>query len=95
MSFLFPIAVFYVHPELFRPLFAELDRRGIADEAIDAANRWLDPSVKPPYCWSSTAPAPRPISEGTVSSPFTRLRGFGTSTPAGPYSDTCRTDADS
>ena len=24
-----PIAIYYEHPEWFRPLFAELDRRGI------------------------------------------------------------------
>ena len=31
-----PLAVYYEHPEWFRPLFAELDRRSIQDVRIDA-----------------------------------------------------------
>ncbi|MEP6850008.1 MAG: hypothetical protein ABI999_14210 [Acidobacteriota bacterium] len=38
------IAIYYEHPEWFRPLFAELDRRGIPYAAIDAANHRFDPS---------------------------------------------------
>lgn len=32
-----PIAIFYEHPDWFRPLFAELDRRGTPYEKLDAA----------------------------------------------------------
>jgi hypothetical protein len=39
-----PIAIYYEHPDWFRPLFAELDRRGIAYERIDAAAHSYDPS---------------------------------------------------
>ena len=39
-----PIAVFYEHPEWFRPLFAALDRRGLAYEKIDAASDFYNPS---------------------------------------------------
>lgn len=37
------IGIYYEHPEWFRPLFAALDRRGVAYEKIDAANHFYDP----------------------------------------------------
>ena len=37
------IGIYYEHPEWFRPLFAALDRRGLAYEKIDAANHFYDP----------------------------------------------------
>ena len=39
-----PIAIFYEHPEWFRPLFAALDKRGLAYEKIDAASDFYNPS---------------------------------------------------
>ncbi len=39
-----PLAVYYEHPEWFRPLFAELDRRGLPYERVDAASHAYDPS---------------------------------------------------
>jgi hypothetical protein len=39
-----PIAIYYEHPDWFRPLFAELDRRGVAYEQVDAATHSYDPS---------------------------------------------------
>ena len=39
-----PIAVFHEHPDWFRPLFTELERRGIAYERLDAAAHQFDPS---------------------------------------------------
>ena len=39
-----PIAVYYEHHEWFRPLFAELDRRGLAYEALRADHQVVDPS---------------------------------------------------
>lgn len=47
-SFLFfmnekTIAVYYEHPDWFRPLFAALDRRGAAYEKIDAARHFYNP----------------------------------------------------
>lgn len=39
-----PIGIYYEHPEWFKPLFAELERRGIAYERIDAAHHQFDPS---------------------------------------------------
>src|ERR1043165_2024699 len=39
-----PLAIYYEHPEWFRPLFAELDRRGVPYFTIDAARHRFDPS---------------------------------------------------
>ncbi len=39
-----PLAVFYEHPDWFRPLFAEFERRGIDYVRIDAASHSFDPS---------------------------------------------------
>ena len=38
-----PLAVYYEHPEWFRPLFAELDRRHLPYEALRADQLILDP----------------------------------------------------
>ena len=40
-----PIAVYYEHPEWFRPLFAELDRRGTPYVRVDAARHSFDPGA--------------------------------------------------
>ena len=37
------IAVYYEHPEWFRPLFAALDKRGLEYEKIDAASHFYNP----------------------------------------------------
>ncbi|HMG11582.1 MAG TPA: hypothetical protein VK571_00270, partial [Gemmatimonadaceae bacterium] len=39
-----PIAIYYEHPDWFRPLFAELDRRSIPYARIDASAHSYDPS---------------------------------------------------
>ena len=39
-----PMAVYYEHPEWFRPLFAELDRRGVPYVRVDASRHGYDPS---------------------------------------------------
>jgi hypothetical protein len=38
-----PIGILYEHPEWFRPLFAELERRGVPYEPIHAARHSFDP----------------------------------------------------
>ena len=38
-----PIAIYYEHPDWFRPLFAELDRRGTPYVKIDARRHFYDP----------------------------------------------------
>lgn len=40
------LAVFHEHPDWFRPLFAELDRRGIAYTRLDAARHSYDPGER-------------------------------------------------
>ena len=45
-----PIAIYYEHPDWFRPLFAELDRRRVPYVRLDAASHRFDPSEgRPPY----------------------------------------------
>jgi len=45
-----PIAIYYEHPDWFRPLFAELERREIPYVRIDAAAHSYDPSeTQSPY----------------------------------------------
>src|SRR2546423_878608 len=39
-----PIGIYYEHPDWFRPLFAELDRRGVRYDRVDAAAHSYDPS---------------------------------------------------
>jgi hypothetical protein len=39
-----PIAVFHEHPDWFRPLFAELERRGLPYTRLDAAAHAFDPT---------------------------------------------------
>lgn len=46
-----PIAVLYEHPDWFRPLFAELDRRGIAFTELDAGALCFDPQDEAPLAW--------------------------------------------
>ncbi|MEA3245435.1 MAG: hypothetical protein U9Q74_04705 [Gemmatimonadota bacterium] len=41
-----PIAVYHEHPDWFRPLFLELDRRAIPYERLDAASHEFDPSER-------------------------------------------------
>jgi hypothetical protein len=39
-----PIAIFHEHPDWFRPLFTELERRGLPFERLDAAAHLYDPA---------------------------------------------------
>ena len=41
-----PIAIYYEHPDWFKPLFAELDRRRVPYVRLDAAAHTYDPSEK-------------------------------------------------
>ena len=45
-----PIAIYHEHPDWFRPLFTELDRRGLPYTRLDAAAHTYDPSaLSEPY----------------------------------------------
>lgn len=39
------LAIYYEHPDWFRPLFAELDRRGVEYERVDAVRHFFDPAT--------------------------------------------------
>ena len=65
-----PIAVFHEHPDWFRPLFAELDRRRIPFERLDAASHLFDPA-------EDAAPWSLVVNRA---SPSAWLRGHGQST---------------
>lgn len=41
-----PIAIYHEHPDWFRPLFAELDRRGVPYVRLDAGNQVFDPTAE-------------------------------------------------
>ncbi len=41
-----PLAIFYEHPEWFKPLFAELDRRGVDYERLLAYEHRFDPAQR-------------------------------------------------
>jgi glutathione synthase/RimK-type ligase-like ATP-grasp enzyme len=41
-----PIAIYHEHPDWFRPLFTELEKRGIPYDRLDAAAHLFDPSER-------------------------------------------------
>ncbi len=47
-----PIAIYYEQPHWFKPLFAELDRRGIPYEKLDATPHRYAPEDRPEQRWS-------------------------------------------
>jgi glutathione synthase/RimK-type ligase-like ATP-grasp enzyme len=55
------LAILYEHPEWFRPLFAALDRRGVAYQAIRSSDHRFDPA-------STEIPAPVVLSRIAMSS---------------------------
>jgi glutathione synthase/RimK-type ligase-like ATP-grasp enzyme len=65
-----PIAVYHEHPDWFRPLFTELERRGIPYVRLDAAAHRYDPSER-------SAPYSLVFNRA---SPSAYLRGHGQST---------------
>ena len=65
-----PIAVYHEHPDWFRPLFLELDRRGLPYARLDAASHEWDPSER-------EAPYSLVVNRA---SPSAYLRGHGQST---------------
>lgn len=44
-----PLAVYYEHPDWFRPLFEELDRRGVKYARLHAGDHWYDPGGRSHY----------------------------------------------
>ena len=45
-----PLGIYYEHPDWYRPLFQELDRRGVPYDALNADQHTYDPCErKPPH----------------------------------------------
>lgn len=69
-----PIAVLHEHPDWFRPLFAELDQRGLPYRRIDAASHSWDPSERQsPYSLVLNRASPSAYLRGHAQSTFHTL----------------------
>jgi hypothetical protein len=69
-----PIAVFHEHPQWFAPLFAELDRRGLAYRRLDAASHSFDPAERSvPYSLVFNRASPSAYLRGHAQSLFYTL----------------------
>ena len=69
-----PIAVLHEHPDWFRPLFAELDARGLPYVRLDAAAHAYDPSEAAlPYALVFNRASPSAYLRGNGSSIFATL----------------------
>ncbi len=70
-----PIAIFHEHPDWFRPLFAELDRRAVAYVRLDAASHHYDPSERTvPYSLVFNRASPSAYLRGHRQSTFYTLQ---------------------
>lgn len=69
-----PIAVYYEHPDWFRPLFAELERRGLPVVHLDAAAHRWDPSEREsPYALVFNRASPSAYRRGHYQSTYHTL----------------------
>ncbi|HEX5408697.1 MAG TPA: hypothetical protein VFW89_02900 [Gemmatimonadaceae bacterium] len=71
-----PIAILHEHPDWFKPLFAELDRRGIPYVRIDAAAHEFDPAERRddiPYSLVFNRASPSAYMRGHAQSTFFTL----------------------
>lgn len=73
-SELFPIAIYHEHPDWFRPLFAELDRREVAYVRLAAASQVYDPSERSvPYSLVFNRASPSAYLRGNANTTFFTL----------------------
>jgi hypothetical protein len=73
-----PIAVLYEHPEWFKPLFAELERRGVSYEALDVAQHSFDPGEPDvPYALVVNRMSPSAWTRGHSNAIFHTLHYLG------------------
>jgi len=71
---LLPIAVYHEHPDWFRPLFAELDRRGTPWVRIDAASHAFDPAeARPDWALVVNRASPSAYLRGNAQATFHTL----------------------
>src|SRR5689334_2891298 len=69
-----PIAVYHEHPDWFKPLFAELERRGLPYVRLDAAAHVFDPSEQDaPYSLVVNRASPSAYLRGHAQSTFHTL----------------------
>lgn len=69
-----PIAIFHEHPDWFRPLFAELDRRGTPYVRLDAASHAYDPGeTEAPYSLVFNRASPSAYLRGRANTTFYTL----------------------
>src|SRR5262249_27955580 len=70
-----PIAIYHEHPDWFRPLFAELDRRRVPYVKLDAAAHRYDPSeTEVPYSLVFNRASPSAYLRGHAGSTFYTLQ---------------------
>jgi len=66
-----PIGILYEHPIWFQPLFAELDRRGLPYERIEAHRHRFDPASRSaPYSLVVNRVSPSSFLRGNASAIF-------------------------
>ncbi len=69
-----PIAIYYEHPDWFKPLFAELDRRGVHYVRLDASAHSYDPSeTQSPYSLVFNRASPSAYLRGNAQATFYTL----------------------
>jgi glutathione synthase/RimK-type ligase-like ATP-grasp enzyme len=71
-----PLAIYHEHPDWFKPLFAELDRRGLPYERLDAASHSFDPAERAediPYSLVFNRASPSAYLRGHAQSTFYTL----------------------
>ena len=69
-----PFAIYHEHPDWFRPLFAELERRGIPFVRLDPRAHLYDPSTdRPPYSLLFNRMSPSAYLRGGVQGMFFTL----------------------
>ena len=69
-----PIAIYHEHPDWFKPLFTELDRRGLPYVRLDAAAHVFDPSEQDaPYSLVVNRASPSAYLRGHAQSTFHTL----------------------
>ncbi len=70
-----PIAVFYEHPEWFKPLFAELDRRGVSYDPLLAHDHSFNPDERDcPYALIVNRMSPSAYTRGHTQAIFYTLQ---------------------
>jgi hypothetical protein len=69
-----PIAIYHEHPDWFKPLFAELDKRGTPYVRLDAASHQFDPAeTESPYSLVFNRASPSAYLRGHAQSTFHTL----------------------